>query len=82
MIEARNTILTLLAARQAGQTICPSEAARAIGGMDWRAAMPAVHAAVEGLVAEGAVRLTWRGAARAMGDGPYRIGRGPAALSR
>ncbi len=75
--RARDAIRTLLAARGAGKTICPSEAARAMGGAAWREAMPVVHAAVARLVAEGEVRLSWRGAARAVADGPYRIGRPP-----
>lgn len=69
----RLAILSLLAARGAAKTICPSEAARLIGGEDWRAAMPAVHAAVDALVAEGAVGLSWKGADLAVRDGPYRI---------
>ena len=72
-------MLALLAARAGGATICPSEAARAIaaaaGTDDWRGAMPGVHAEVERMTAEGLVRVTWRGAARAVGDGAYRIGR-------
>lgn len=55
-------------------TVCPSEVARVVGGADWRAAMPAVHAAVDALVAEGRVRLSWKGAAMAVRAGPYRIG--------
>ncbi|MDB5695721.1 MAG: hypothetical protein JWN21_1264 [Sphingomonas bacterium] len=42
----RAAILTLLAARGVGRTICPSEAARLVGGEAWREAMPGVHAAV------------------------------------
>jgi hypothetical protein len=75
--DARATVLTLLAARADGATICPSEAARVIAAAgDWRAAMPAVHAAVDALVAEGVVGLSWRGEAMVARAGPYRIGRG------
>ena len=74
-------MLTLLARRAPEATICPSEAARALaqagGSPDWRREMPRVHAAVGRLAAEGLVRLTWRGAERAVNDGPYRIGRRP-----
>jgi hypothetical protein len=42
---------------------------------DWRSAMPAVHAAVDELVAEGRVRLSWKGAALDVREGPYRIRR-------
>lgn len=73
--EARAMTLTLLSRRAAGATVCPSEVARALGGADWRAAMPAVHAAADMLVAEGAVRLSWKGVGMAARAGPYRIGR-------
>jgi hypothetical protein len=38
--------------------------------------MPAVHAAVDEMAAEGLVRLSWKGAPMPVRDGPYRIGRG------
>ena len=41
----------------------------------WREAMPDVHAAVDALVDEGAVRLSWKGRPLAMRAGPYRIAR-------
>lgn len=75
--NARTAALALLAGR-AG-TVCPSEVARAIsdagGNEGWRAAMPAVHVAVDRLVAEGLVRLSWKGVALPVREGPYRIGR-------
>jgi hypothetical protein len=37
--------------------------------------MPAVHAAVDLIAAEGLVRLSWKGAAMLEREGPYRIGR-------
>jgi hypothetical protein len=69
--------LTLLAARAPGATVCPSEVARSLAGAggDWRAWMPAVHAAVDRLVADGRVRLSWKGQSLAERQGPYRIGR-------
>jgi len=69
-------IAEMLAARRPDATICPSEVARALAGEggDWRARMEEVHAAVDGLVAAGAVRLSWKGAAMAVRGGPYRIG--------
>ena len=78
MTRAGDAVLSLLNARGAGATICPSEAARALAepNEDWRAAMPAVHEAVDRLVAEGAVRLSWKGAALPSRAGPYRIGHG------
>ena len=73
--DARNATLALLDARAPGATVCPSEVARALAE-DWRAAMPAVHAAVDALVAAGTVRLSWKGVMMTRRDGPYRIGRG------
>ena len=70
-------IAEMLAARRPDATLCPSEVARVLAGEkgDWRAQMGKVHAAVDGLVAAGAVRLSWKGAAMAVRGGPYRIGR-------
>jgi hypothetical protein len=77
--DARAAALALLVARAPGATVCPSEVARALaaaaGITDWRGEMQAVHAAVDGLVAEGEVRLSWKGAVLAVRAGPYRIGR-------
>lgn len=74
---ARLATLALLAARAPDATICPSEVARALatGSDDWRGEMAAVHETIEHMVAEGLVRLSWKGAARQVHDGPYRIGR-------
>ena len=85
--RVRDITVALLAARAPTATLCPSEVARAVGaeaGTDWRDEMPAVHVAVQELVAESVVRLSWRGVTRQVGDGPYRIGRvsGPGPLSR
>jgi hypothetical protein len=70
----------LVAKRAPGATICPSEVARALtAGSDasaWREAMPIVHAAVDRLVAEGVVRLSWKGEPLDARAGPYRIRRG------
>ncbi|NML11089.1 DUF3253 domain-containing protein [Sphingobium sp. AR-3-1] len=71
---AREMRLTLLGARHEGATICPSEVARAMAADgDWRGAMPTVHAAVDGLVAQGLVRLSWKGERLTSRAGPYRI---------
>lgn len=74
---ARAAVLRLLAARRPVATICPSEVARALaaadGRDDWRAAMPVVHAAVDTLLAEELVRLSWKGTTMPVRDGPYRI---------
>jgi hypothetical protein len=74
--DARNTILELLAARRPDKTICPSEAARAMASPEsWRSSMPAIHAAVDHLLAEGLVELSWKGQPLAARTGPYRIRR-------
>ena len=74
MIDPRAATLSLLARRTRDATICPSEVARMIA-QDWRGAMPAVHAAIDGLVADGLVRLSWKGRSLTSRSGPYRIGR-------
>ncbi len=66
--------LSLLARHAPDATICLSEVARAIA-LDWRGAVPAVHAAINGLVRDGPVRLSWKGRPLATRSGPYRIGR-------
>ena len=45
-------------------------------GINWRDAMPIVHSAIDRLVNEEVVRLSWKGHPLAKRDGPYRIGRG------
>ena len=74
--------LALLDTRAPDATICPSEVARMVAAADtgsatgdWRSAMPRVHAAVDGLVAQGLVRLSWKNKPLAARAGPYRIGR-------
>lgn len=74
MTDPRAATLSLLARRAPDATICPSEVARAIAP-DWRGAMPAVHAAIDALIRDGLVRLSWKGRALATRSGPYRIGR-------
>ena len=75
--ELERAILDLVAARAEGRTICPSEAARAVGGDGWRELMPAARDAAARLAASGAIEVTQRGetvdalAAR----GPIRLGR-------
>ena len=75
MSRAGDAVRTLLEARAPGATICPSEAARALAAPDgdWRAEMPAVHEAVDRLVADGMVRLSWKGETLWSRTGPYRI---------
>ncbi|MFM7141301.1 MAG: DUF3253 domain-containing protein [Alphaproteobacteria bacterium] len=54
-------ILRLLADRAAGATICPSEAARAIGGEGWREMMEPAREAARRLVARGDVVIVQGG---------------------
>lgn len=74
---SRAAVLALLNKRAAGATVCPSEVARKLaeanGTDNWRPEMSKVHAAVDELVREGAVRLSWKGRAMPLRDGPYRI---------
>jgi hypothetical protein len=65
--DARDMVLALLEARAPEATVCPSEVARAMttGGSDlagdWRNAMPLVHAAIDTLLSDGLVQLSWKG---------------------
>lgn len=57
-------VLALLSARPAGATICPSEAARRVGGADeavWRPLLEPARRAARRLVARGTVEITQRG---------------------
>ncbi|WP_232496307.1 DUF3253 domain-containing protein [Novosphingobium kaempferiae] len=57
-----------------GATICPSEVARAIASEDqWREAMPAVHAAIDEMIADGIISLSWKGRNLDRRSGAYRI---------
>lgn len=84
--RVRTLTFALLDARAADATICPSEIARALVAGDapdsWRDVMPVVHAAIDALVIQGRVRLSWKGRPLAARDGPYRIGRAPGADTR
>ena len=62
--ELEAVILKLLGERGAGKTICPSEAARAVGGEDreeWEGLMEPARAAGRRLVAEGKIVITQGG---------------------
>ncbi|WP_406637581.1 DUF3253 domain-containing protein [Pseudarthrobacter quantipunctorum] len=68
-------ILELLAARAATSTICPSEAARAVGGGTWRDLMEPARSAARRLVDAGEVQVTQGGSVvdPATAKGPIRI---------
>jgi len=54
-------IVELLGMRRPGATICPSEAARNVGGNEWRVLMEPARRAARRLVAEGVVDVTQGG---------------------
>jgi len=59
--QLEQTILTLLEQRAPGKTICPSEAALAVGGDDWRDLMEPARDAARRLTERGAIEVTQRG---------------------
>jgi len=75
-----SAILSLLAARQGGASICPSDAARYVGGNDetaWRPLMEPARAAARRLVASEEVVITQKGRVvdPSTARGPIRIRR-------
>lgn len=76
-LEAK--ILELLASRAATSTICPSDAARAVGGDDWRHLMEPAREAARRLVDAGQVHITQGGSVvdPATAKGPIRIRKAP-----
>ncbi|WP_205472698.1 DUF3253 domain-containing protein [Nocardioides sp. SYSU D00038] len=75
--DLERAILALLAQRADEATICPSEAARAVGGDDWRFLMEPARAAARRLVAAGLVVVTQGGEVvdPATATGPIRVRR-------
>jgi hypothetical protein len=74
----RKTITGLLAQRQPGATICPSEAARELAPEHWRPLMPQVRGVAVAMAAEGLLEIRQRGevvAPDAPLRGPIRLGR-------
>jgi hypothetical protein len=60
--QARQTILELLEHRDPGKTICPSDAARALGGDEgFRPLMDVVREAAGELVEDGRIEVTQKG---------------------
>lgn len=71
-------LLDLLSRRARGATVCPSEAARAVGGeQDWRPLMEPSRAAARRLVARGEVEITQGGRVvdGSTAKGPIRVRR-------
>ena len=75
--DLERTILRLLAERSPEATICPSDAARAVGGEEWRELMEPTREAARRLVATGEVDVTQGGEVvdAATARGPIRIRR-------
>lgn len=71
----QDTILALLASRDASSSICPSDVARAVEPDDWRPLMGPVRDAAQRLVEAGAVEITQHGEVvdLATVTGPIRI---------
>lgn len=75
--ELEDAITTLLAARARAATICPSEAARLLGGDAWRDLMEPARMAARRLVARGDVEIVQGGRVvdPSTARGPLRIRR-------
>ncbi|WP_144763072.1 DUF3253 domain-containing protein [Curtobacterium sp. 9128] len=76
-LELERTIDELLDARALTSSICPSDAARAIGGEEWRDLMEPARRAARRMVARGEVEITQGGNVvdPSTAKGPIRIRR-------
>ncbi len=78
-VDIAGAIETLVDARVADGTVCPSEVARALAGDDgpWRPLMAAVRTAAAELAQQGRLSVTRRGKEvdALSGGGPIRLGR-------
>ena len=72
-----SAIIDLLRARAQDASICPSEAARVVGGEDWRSLMEPARRAARRLVTNGTVEITQQGRVvdPSTAKGPIRIRR-------
>lgn len=70
-----DAIVTLLGARARDASICPSEAARQVGGESWQSLMEPTRMAARRLVAQGKVQITQGGKVvdPSRAKGPIRI---------
>jgi hypothetical protein len=57
----RTTILEMARERGPSSSICPSDAARAVGGDDWRDLMDDARDAARDLARQGSVEITQKG---------------------
>jgi uncharacterized protein DUF3253 len=73
------TIRTLLRHRDPDRTICPSDAARVVGGAGFRRLMPLVREVAAELADEGGIEVRQRGEPVDLrtAKGPVRLARGP-----
>ncbi|MFV9634541.1 DUF3253 domain-containing protein [Mycobacterium neumannii] len=72
----RETILKLSRERGPDKTICPSDAARVVGGDDWRDLMDDARETARDLARDGDVEITQKGEVldpNALWRGPIRI---------
>jgi hypothetical protein len=76
-LRLEETIETLLAARAQDATICPSDAARAIGGEEWRDLMEPARRAARRMVARSELQITQKGSVvdPSTAKGPIRLRR-------
>lgn len=70
---------TLLRHRDPDKSICPSDAARVVGGETWRDAMEPARVVARGLATAGVIEVRQQGRAVDidMAKGPIRLARGP-----
>ena len=73
--DVEGAILSLLAERGSGKSICPSEAARAVDAEGWRRLLGQVRATAVGLARQGRIEITRHGkpADSAAFKGVYRL---------
>ena len=76
-LRLEETIVTLLSKRAQDATICPSDAARAIGGEEWRDLMEPARRAARRMVARGELQITQGGTVvdPSTAKGPIRLRR-------
>lgn len=76
-LALEQSLLALLQSRAQGATACPSEAARAVGGEQWRPLMEPARAAARRLVARGEMEITQGGRVvdPSTAKGPIRVRR-------
>jgi len=86
--DVQQATLELIANRAPDATVCHSEVARALAGSidgavpDWRDFMPVVHDAIDTLLRDRQIRLSWKGKPLDGRSGPYRIARASGGLRK